>query len=71
MAGGTHQRRLCSELGRYADRLLVAGQRPSASTADRQLPLRQLDLGLLGYLERVVNVNPEVADGAFELAVTE
>jgi hypothetical protein len=34
-------------------------------------PFGQLNLGLFGYLERVVNVNPEVADGAFELAMTE
>jgi hypothetical protein len=33
-------------------------------------PFGQLNLRLFGYLERVVNVNPEVADGAFELAMT-
>jgi len=31
----------------------LAGQRPSVLTADRPLPCRQLDLGLLSYLERV------------------
>jgi len=34
-------------------------------------PVWQLHLGLLGYFERVVNVYAEVADCAFELAVTE
>ena len=34
-------------------------------------PVWQLHLGLLGYLERVVNVYAEVADCAFERAVTE
>ena len=36
-----------------------------------RFPDGQLDLGLFGYFERVVNFNPDVADGAFELAMTE
>jgi hypothetical protein len=56
---------------RAAIRPELAGQRPLPLGADRQLPFGQLDLGLFSYLERVVNVNPEVADGAFELAMTE
>ena len=31
----------------------------------------QLNLGLFGYLERIVNIKPEVADGTFELGVAE
>ena len=53
-----------------SDRLL-AGQRPLAPGVDRQLPFTQLNLGLFGYLKRVVNVNPEVTDSAFQLAMTE
>jgi hypothetical protein len=56
---------------RQLERPKLAGQRPLATGADRPLSHRQLHLGLFGYLERVVNVNLEVADGAFELAMTE
>jgi hypothetical protein len=34
-------------------------------------PAWQLHLGLFSYFERIVHVNSEVADGAFELAMTE
>ena len=36
-----------------------------------RFPFTQLNLGLFGYLKRVVNVNSEVTDSAFQLAVTE
>ena len=31
----------------------------------------QLDLRLLGYLERIVDLDPQIPDGAFELRMTE
>ena len=61
-----------SGIGRKSLIPLLAGQRLPQPVADRPLPLQQpLDLGLLGYFERVVNVDPEVAHGAFKLAVAE
>lgn len=36
-----------------------------------RFPRGQLHLGLLGYLERVVNINSEIAHRAFELGMTE
>jgi len=52
-------------------RLELAGQRPSASIADRPLPSRQLDLGLLGNLERVVNLDAKVPHGAFQFRMAQ
>ena len=52
-------------------RPVLAGQRPLAPGADRQLSYIQLNLGLFGYLKRVVNVNSEVTNSAFQLAMTE
>ena len=50
----------------------MAGQPPFPCVADRTLPhSSSLDVGLLGYLERVVNINSEIAHGAFELKMTE
>lgn len=33
-------------------------------------PRASLDLGLLGHLQRVVNFDPEVPDGALELGMS-
>ncbi len=55
----------------YAGDRRWPGSDPCHGAPTGSFPVRQLHLGLFGYLERVVNVNPEVANGAFELAVTE
>ena len=47
------------------DRPLLAGQRPSGSAVATSLA--GLHLSLLGDLQRVVNLDPEVSDRAFEL----
>jgi hypothetical protein len=47
----------------------VAGQRPSGSAV--ATCLAGLHLSLLGDLQRVVNLDSEVSDRAFEFAVTE
>jgi hypothetical protein len=52
-------------------RPFVASQRPFVPGADRPLSRIGLDLGLFGDLQRVVNIDPEVADSALELAMTE
>ena len=53
-------------------RLLMAGQRPSVLFADRPLPPSGgVDLGLLGDLKRVVDLDPAVTDGAFEVSMAE
>jgi hypothetical protein len=49
----------------------LAGQRLLYRPQTGRSLCRQLDLGLLGYRERVVNVYAKVADRAFKLAVTE
>ena len=47
----------------------MAGQRPSSpAVATSQ---RVLHLGLLGDLQRVVDLNSEVSDGALKLAMAE
>ena len=50
-------------------RLVVAGLRPSGSAVATSLA--GLHLSLLGDLQRVINLDSEVSDRAFEFAVTE
>ncbi len=47
----------------------MAGQRPSSSAAATSFV--GLNLGLLGDLQRIVDLDPEVSDRAFAFAVTE
>jgi hypothetical protein len=49
--------------------LLLTGLRPSGSAVATSLA--GLHLSLLGDLQRVVNLDSEVSDRAFEFAVTE
>ena len=48
-------------------RPLLAGLRPSSSAAAPSTT--DLHLGLLGDLQCVINLNPKIPDGAFELCV--
>ena len=68
----SHARRCLAppgDLGGHADRLQLAGQRPS-SPAVRDQPTK-LHLSLLGDLQRVVDLDSEVSDGALKFAVAE
>jgi len=47
----------------------LAGLRPSCPAAATSTT--RLHLGLLGNLQRIVDLDPEVSDRAFEFAVTE
>jgi hypothetical protein len=47
----------------------VAGQRPSSPAVADQLA--RLHLGLLGDLQRIVKLDPEIPDGAFEFGMAE
>ena len=49
--------------------LKLAGQRPSSSAAAASLA--GLHLRLLGNLQCIVNFDPQIPDGAFELRVSE
>jgi hypothetical protein len=60
---------LLGKLGGDADRLLMAGQRPSDSAAATSVV--RLHLSLLGDFQRVVDLNSKVSDSAFELGVAE
>ena len=51
------------------EELLMPGLRPSASAVATSST--RLHLSLLGHLERVVDLDPEVSDGAFKFAVAE
>ena len=54
---------------RLVECLKVAGQRPSSSTAATSWT--RLHLGLLGDLQRIVDLDPEVSDSAFKFGVPE
>ena len=57
------------EMGAASEWQLIAGQRPSNSAAATSLV--RLHLSLLGDFQRVVDLNPKVADGALDLRVTQ
>lgn len=68
-----HAQPLCKGLGAAVSPecrcLLMAGKRPCPAAAPRPV-FTSSDLGLLGHLEGVINLDAEVAHGTLDLAVT-